>query len=399
MGLFGVDYLSKEALSNLKHYKYGAIDKSLITKYIMKPYWDFAVTLFPLWIAPNLITLMGFIFILINFVLVLIYVPDLVGPAPSWVYFAFGIFLHLYSTFDNVDGKQARRTGSSSPLGELFDHGVDALNCSFGSVVQAAAMGLGHSWYSMVVPFLIMGAFFPTTWEEYHTGFLHLGIINGPTEGILLGIGLMFISGIFGPQIYMTKLSIILGNFGVTLPSFIPQDLLVVDILVVSMSSLLFFFQLPQCIISVYQTCKEKNKSFLKAFMGLFFFFLFFTCCYFWISSPDSIIISQGYTILFLSAVGICFGRMNTKVITAYVTKMPFPYLTIQAIPLVFACLNFNSRVLFGVEPLFKEQNEVLFLWGYLIFNLIAYGYWTRRLITSFCKELKIKPFTIPKVK
>jgi hypothetical protein len=26
-------------------------------------------------------------------------------------------------TFDAVDGKQARRTNSSSPLGELFDHG------------------------------------------------------------------------------------------------------------------------------------------------------------------------------------------------------------------------------------------------------------------------------------
>ena len=27
-------------------------------------------------------------------------------------------------TFDAVDGKQARRTGASSPLGELMDHGV-----------------------------------------------------------------------------------------------------------------------------------------------------------------------------------------------------------------------------------------------------------------------------------
>lgn len=26
-----------------------------------------------------------------------------------------------YSTMDNIDGKQARRTGSSSPLGELFE--------------------------------------------------------------------------------------------------------------------------------------------------------------------------------------------------------------------------------------------------------------------------------------
>lgn len=44
--------------------------------------------------------------------------------------FSYALCLWLYSTFDNVDGKQARRTGSSSPLGELFDHGCDALNCS-----------------------------------------------------------------------------------------------------------------------------------------------------------------------------------------------------------------------------------------------------------------------------
>lgn len=29
---------------------------------------------------------------------------------------------------DAIDGKQARRTNSTSPLGELFDHGCDSLN-------------------------------------------------------------------------------------------------------------------------------------------------------------------------------------------------------------------------------------------------------------------------------
>ncbi len=29
-----------------------------------------------------------------------------------------------YSTMDNVDGKQARRTGTSSGLGELFEYGL-----------------------------------------------------------------------------------------------------------------------------------------------------------------------------------------------------------------------------------------------------------------------------------
>lgn len=32
--------------------------------------------------------------------------------------------LFIYQSLDAIDGKQARRTGSSSPLGEVFDHGA-----------------------------------------------------------------------------------------------------------------------------------------------------------------------------------------------------------------------------------------------------------------------------------
>lgn len=42
--------------------------------------------------------------------------------APSWVYYSFAAGMWMYSTMDNVDGKQARRTGTSSPLGELFEY-------------------------------------------------------------------------------------------------------------------------------------------------------------------------------------------------------------------------------------------------------------------------------------
>ena len=37
-----------------------------------------------------------------------------------------GVTYQMYLVADNCDGKQARRTGSSSPMGMLFDHGVDA---------------------------------------------------------------------------------------------------------------------------------------------------------------------------------------------------------------------------------------------------------------------------------
>ena len=37
-------------------------------------------------------------------------------------------------TLDAIDGKQARRTDTQSPLGELFDHGCDSLSTIFVSL-------------------------------------------------------------------------------------------------------------------------------------------------------------------------------------------------------------------------------------------------------------------------
>lgn len=86
---------------------------------------------------PNMITLMGLMFIVANVVLLLYMDTDLLlkssaklPSVPNWVYFMFAFGLFMYQSLDAIDGKQARRTGTSSPLGELFDHGCDALNAS-----------------------------------------------------------------------------------------------------------------------------------------------------------------------------------------------------------------------------------------------------------------------------
>jgi ethanolaminephosphotransferase len=71
------------------------------------------VSFCPLWLAPNLITLLGFVAILVNIATIQVFVPDFVGLAPGWVYWSFPIALWIYSTLDNIDGKQARRTGIS----------------------------------------------------------------------------------------------------------------------------------------------------------------------------------------------------------------------------------------------------------------------------------------------
>jgi hypothetical protein len=46
-----------------------------------------------------------------------------------------------------------RRTHQSGPLGELFDHGVDAVNTSLEVLIFAASQNLGMGWYTVMTLF------------------------------------------------------------------------------------------------------------------------------------------------------------------------------------------------------------------------------------------------------
>ncbi|CAB4064345.1 CEPT1 [Lepeophtheirus salmonis] len=51
------------------------------------------------------------------------------APGYAWYLCALGLF--IYQTLDAIDGKQARRTNTTSSLGELFDHGCDSITTIF----------------------------------------------------------------------------------------------------------------------------------------------------------------------------------------------------------------------------------------------------------------------------
>jgi len=48
--------------------------------------------------------------------------------APLYMVFIAAFCSFFYQTMDAIDGKQARRTGTSSPLGQLFDHGKEYIS-------------------------------------------------------------------------------------------------------------------------------------------------------------------------------------------------------------------------------------------------------------------------------
>ena len=89
----------------------------------MNHFWVFIVKFLPRWMAPNLVTLLGLVSLAGAYMVMLYHDTTLTQNLPEYVYLLFALGLFAFQTLDAIDGKQARRTGSSSPLGQLFDHG------------------------------------------------------------------------------------------------------------------------------------------------------------------------------------------------------------------------------------------------------------------------------------
>lgn len=78
------------------------------------------------------------------------------GDAPPWVYALSAFSVLFYCHLDCLDGKQARRTKSSSPLGQLFDHGCDALSVNLLLANIACSLSLPCSWAHALGNFGVM---------------------------------------------------------------------------------------------------------------------------------------------------------------------------------------------------------------------------------------------------
>ncbi len=60
MGLY-TDYLAPGHLAGFDQYKYSCQDTSPLSNYLMHPFWNRVVLFFPKWLAPNLMTFIGFV--------------------------------------------------------------------------------------------------------------------------------------------------------------------------------------------------------------------------------------------------------------------------------------------------------------------------------------------------
>jgi hypothetical protein len=111
--------------AQVRSYKYTSAADSILERLFLHKFWNALVhKCCPRWVAPNLLTALGLVHCVLAYALLLIYSPRLDGEAPPWVYVTCAVCLFVYQTMDGMDGKQARRLGGGSALGEVVDHGA-----------------------------------------------------------------------------------------------------------------------------------------------------------------------------------------------------------------------------------------------------------------------------------
>jgi len=97
----------------------------------------------------------GFLCNIVPHVLIaVLYGSDFTGPLEPWFYIFAGVAYFVYLVADNTDGKQARRTGTSSPMGMLLDHGMDSVVAVTENFVVQRLIQLGNG-YANIIALLI----------------------------------------------------------------------------------------------------------------------------------------------------------------------------------------------------------------------------------------------------
>jgi phosphatidylglycerophosphate synthase len=184
---------------------YKVEDRSILLPYYRRLLVGPLLPLLPERLNPNTITHVGHLLNLTAAVLLLA-----LWPKQGWPFAASALLLQLYVWCDNADGAHARRTNQCSPMGELLDHGLDALNTVYIGYLTAMALGLPPSGW-VTITLIIPGSAAVTYWEQTTTGVFRAGLLN-QIESCLVLASALLTSAIFGTGIW-TELSL----FGVTL--------------------------------------------------------------------------------------------------------------------------------------------------------------------------------------
>lgn len=390
-------YVSKRGLGNLHAYKYSGVDNSLVARHVMQPFWTRAVNYLPLWMAPNLVTLTGFVFIILSYLVTSYYHPAIIGGGPRWVYVLNAVCMFVYQTMDALDGKQARRTASSSPLGELFDHGCDAVTTVLGTITLASTTECDPTLL-LVSMVLMMTAFYCAQWEEYFTGTLTLGYI-GVTEAQISAIVIYLLTAFFGVP-WWNQVLHVGGGWSVRYGS-IPMLVSALSMVPTALSNF-------KEVVAFHMSDKEGSRKLagvaVAAYKLLPILVLSFGFLAWAAYSPHQIYYSHPQ--MFLLAYGFLVANLVGRIVLDRVCMVNFQPLQLLILPLV-VFLSWLAYVLTTTTatkatsrpPSSSLTVETYFLFCYCVLAVLGYFHFALSVIHDLCETLQINCLTLRKQK
>ncbi|XP_070575335.1 choline/ethanolaminephosphotransferase 1-like [Ptychodera flava] len=199
--------LSSTQLKHLEEYKYHGARPTLTERMILARYWDWLVKQVPLWLAPNVMTLMGLMLNIFIVSVMIYYCPTGKEQAPGWVYLACFAAYFTFQSLDGIDGKQARRTNTGSALGELMDHGCDTFSMITATIAACLTLQLGSLMY-VIVPMYGIFEQFCARWQNCVTGVREFGLFDH-VEIEVYTMLIFLLPGLFGADVYDTKVPLL----------------------------------------------------------------------------------------------------------------------------------------------------------------------------------------------
>ncbi|KAF1330170.1 Cdp-alcohol phosphatidyltransferase, partial [Globisporangium splendens] len=367
-------YLTDDGAKNILNYKYSGSDASLIYNYIISPLAQKLVDhVIPPNLAPNAITISGLALVIAAHVCMLWFAPNMEEEAPRWVYATAGVSLILYQILDVADGKQARKTGNSSPLGLLFDHGCDALNVVISACTFAATIQSGATYWSLLLMLAPAMVFFMATWEEYYTGTLALPPVNGPNEGLAIMYSLYIATAIFGPAFW-------------TQPNALYPALNNNHVFVL----ITFVAAIGQCFLSAVVAIRSLERAArdgAAAILGLTPFLALIGLSGLWVLwSPSDIFTDHPRLIMW--TVGLLFAKMVMHMMLSHMCEEP--YWLLRKTFVIQLAVSFLLVV--GVVP-WGHETQVVEL--FFILTLGAYLHMVYYVVTELATILNIHVFRV----
>ncbi|XP_076678100.1 choline/ethanolaminephosphotransferase 1 bbc isoform X7 [Andrena cerasifolii] len=366
--------LSPGQLKRLTEHKYSCTTNSLLDG-LLQPWWDWLVSKVPLWLAPNLITILGLIVNIVTTLILVYYSPDAKVETPRWACFLCALGLFIYQSLDAIDGKQARRTGTSTPLGELFDHGCDSISTVFVALSACIAVQLGYypTWMFFQC-FCAMTLFYCAHWQTYVSGSLRFGKVD-VTEAQFTIIAIHLISAIFGPKVWMMEMPVL----GVgTVSNYV---------------AVLFYAGYIHVFLEFCKVFESggigKNGSTIAgtSVLSPIIPFSFVVVPAFIIYRKSAEHVYENHPALYILAFGMVAAKVTNRLVVAHMTKNEMQYLDSSLIGPAMLFLNqyFNFFI--------KEYYVLWLCFIWVTLDLLRYS---AQICLEICDHLKIKLFRIP---